>query len=75
MKTRIEKTIEIKRDNFTYVVKATSLYLVGFNSGYGNTYYQLKLKHSNEGVGYAKMTRDTTRRIILHTEENAKFFR
>jgi len=68
------KTIEIKKENFTYVVTAISLFMIGNVSQYGKTYFQIKLKHSNEGIGYAKMTKETARRIIEHTEENASFF-
>ena len=68
------RTIEIQKENFTYVITAKSTYLVGNFSGYGQTYYQAKLKHSNEGIGYGKMSKNTLKQIIQHTEENAKFF-
>jgi len=48
--------------------------MVGNVSKYGKTFYQITLKHSNEGIGYAKMSRETARRIIEQTEQNAKFY-
>ena len=71
---KLTRTVEVKRNNFTYVVTAISLFMVGNVSQYGNTYFQIKLKHSNEGVGYAKMSKETAKRIINHTEENYTFF-
>jgi len=73
MKT-LTKTIEVKKENLTYIVTAISLFMIGNISQYGKTYFQIKLKHSNEGIGYAKMTKETAKRIINHTEENFKFF-
>jgi NOL1/NOP2/fmu family ribosome biogenesis protein len=68
------RTIEVTKSNFTYVITAKSTYLIGYVSGYGKTYFQAKLKHSNEGIGFGKMTKNTLKQIIQHTEENAKFF-
>jgi hypothetical protein len=74
MTTKLTRTVEVKRENLTFVVTAISLFMIGNVSQFGKTYFQIKLKHSNEGVGYAKMTKETAKRIINHTEENAKFF-
>lgn len=71
---KLTRIVEVKRNNFTYVVTAISLFMVGNVSQYGKTYFQIKLKHSNEGIGYAKMSKETAKRIINHTEENYKFF-
>ena len=71
---KLTKTIEVKTENLTYIVTAISLFMIGNVSQYGNTYFQIKLKHSNEGIGYAKMTKETAKRIINYTEENFKFF-
>ena len=74
MTTKLTKTVELKKENLTFVVTAISLFMIGNVSQFGKTYFQIKLKHSNEMIGYAKMTKETAKRIINHTEENAKFY-
>lgn len=74
MTNKLTKTIEVKKENLTYIVDVVSLFMIGNVSKFGNTYFQIKLKHSNEYIGYAKMTKSTAKRIINHTEKNYKFY-
>lgn len=50
-KTRKTKSIEVIFSNMTFVIKASSHFLIGLNSGWSTIKYTGTIKQTGEGIG------------------------
>lgn len=50
-KTRKTKSIEVIFSNMTFVINASTHFLIGLNSGWSRTKYTATIKETGEGIG------------------------
>jgi hypothetical protein len=50
-KTRKTKSIEVIFSNMTFVIKASTHFLIGLNSGWSTIKYTATIKETGEGIG------------------------
>ena len=50
-KTRKTKSIEVIFSNMTFVIKASTHFLIGLNSGWSSIKYTATIKETGEGIG------------------------